>query len=160
MFDEFFGLPLHPLTVHLTVVIVPVAAVTALVFAAVRRWRWLLRWPLGLLAPGGLAATGVSLLAGKAMLESRPELERLVADHEEAGERLLVMMVAFTVMALVATTTLGGPTALASGRGAVRGVPRPAELAVAVALAVVALACIYQVVVTGDLGSRAVWGGG
>lgn len=158
MFDEFFGLPLHPLVVHLTVVIVPVTAATALVFALVRRWRWLLRWPLGLLAPSAFVATGVSLLAGRELVEARPELEQLVSDHAEAGERLVLFMVAFTVVAWAAAVTLGGPSPLVSGRGAVRGVARPVELAVAVLLVVAAAACLYQVVVTGDLGSRAVWG--
>jgi hypothetical protein len=158
MFDEFFGLPLHPLVVHLTVVLVPVTSITAVVFAVVRRWRWLLRWPLGVMTAGALASTGVSLLAGKELLEARPELAPLVADHEEAGERLLIFMAVFTVVSLVAVVTLGGPSPLRSGRGAAKGLSRPAELAVTVVVVVVAVACLYQVVITGDLGSRAVWG--
>lgn len=159
MFDEFFGLPLHPLAVHLTVVLVPVTMVTAIVFAAVRRWRWMLRWPLGLLAVGSLVSTGVSLLAGKALAEARPALAPLVAEHEEAGERLLIFVAVFTVVSLAAMIALGGPTALASGRGDTRGLARPVELGVSALLVVVAAACLYQVIVTGDLGSRAVWGG-
>jgi hypothetical protein len=158
MFDEFFGLPLHPLAVHLTVVLVPVTSVTAVVFAVVKGWRWLLRWPLGVMVVGAVASTGVSLLAGKALLDARPELAQLVAEHEDAGERLLVFTAVFTVVALVAAVTLGGPSPLISGRGAVTGVSRPVEMAVAALLVVVALACLYQTVVTGDLGSRAVWG--
>jgi hypothetical protein len=158
MFDEFFGLPLHPLAVHLTVVLVPVTAVTAIVFAVVRRWRWLLRWPLGVLALGSVASTGVSLLAGRALLEARPELAQLVAEHQDAGERLLVFVAVFTVVALAAAVALGGPSPLISGRGAVTGAGRPVAVAVAAVLVVVAVACLYQTVVTGDLGSRAVWG--
>lgn len=158
MFDEFFGLPLHPLAIHLTVVLVPVTALTAIVFAAVRRWRWALRWPLVLMALGSLVSTGVSLLAGRALVEARPQLARLVAEHEDAGELLLIFTAVFAAAALAAAVTLGGPTALASGRGAHRGVARPAELGVSVLLVVVAAACLYQVIVTGDLGSRAVWG--
>jgi len=159
MFDEFFGLPLHPLVVHLTVVLVPVTMVSAIVFATVRRWRWVVRWPLGVMAVGALASTGVSVLAGNALLEDRPELADLVAEHQAAGQRLLLFMVAFVVVALVATSTLGGPSPLRSGRGQGRGLPRPAETAVAALLIVVSAACLYQVIRTGDLGSRAVWGG-
>ncbi|KAB1647868.1 DUF2231 domain-containing protein [Pseudoclavibacter endophyticus] len=55
MLDSFLGLPLHPLVVHGLVVIGPLTAATAIVYAVRRRWRRALRWPL-LVA---LVATGV-----------------------------------------------------------------------------------------------------
>ena len=47
---EFHGIPLHPLVVHGAVVFTPLAAVAALVFVLVERWRELLRWPTAVLA--------------------------------------------------------------------------------------------------------------
>jgi hypothetical protein len=158
MFDEFTGLPLHVLVIHFAVVLVPATATLALVFAAVSRWRWLLRWPLALAAPAALAVTGVALLSGKAMADARPEIAQLVVDHENAGERLLILMSVFTVLALVAVVTLGGTSALASGRGDRRGIASTGQLVIAVLLGLVSIVCIYQVVITGDLGARAVWG--
>ena len=50
---EINGLPLHPLVVHAAVVFLPCAALLALVYAAVPRWRWAVRWPMvGLTAVG------------------------------------------------------------------------------------------------------------
>ena len=43
---EINGLPLHPLVVHAVVVLSPLAALGGLLYAAVPRWRWWLRWPL------------------------------------------------------------------------------------------------------------------
>src|SRR6266540_2932876 len=43
---EFNGLPLHPLVVHTAVIFGPLAALTALAYAALPRWRDRLRWPM------------------------------------------------------------------------------------------------------------------
>ncbi len=43
---EFNGLPLHPLIVHVVVVFAPLAGIGGILYAAVPRWRWRLRWPL------------------------------------------------------------------------------------------------------------------
>ncbi len=159
MLDEFFGLPLHPLVVHLTVVLVPTTAVVAVVFAVVEQWRWALRWLLGAMVLGSLASTGLSLLAGEAFLASRPELAPLVAEHQAAGKTLLWFVVMFTVATLVAVATLGGPSPMVSGAGGRRGVPKGARVGIGSLLVVMALLCLYQVIRTGDLGARAVWGG-
>jgi hypothetical protein len=159
VFEEFFGLPLHVLVIHLAVVVVPATATLAVVFAVFERWRWLLRWPLAVAAVGSLATVGVAVLSGRAFVDARPELAEVVAEHEQAGNRLLLFMVAFTVVALVAVIALGGQSALASRRGARRGLRRPYDAVVAGLLAVASGACIYQVIRTGDLGARAVWGG-
>ena len=47
---ELNGVPLHPLVVHAVVVLGPLAALTGLAYAFVPQWRWLLRWPLFVLA--------------------------------------------------------------------------------------------------------------
>jgi hypothetical protein len=159
VFEEFFGLPLHVLVIHLAVVVVPATASLALAFAVVGRWRWLLRWPLAIASVGSLAVVGVAVLSGRAFRDARPELAEVVAKHAQAGTRLLWFMVAFTAIALLAVIALGGQSALASGRGTRRGLRPPLEVIIAGLLAVVSGACIYQVIRTGDLGARAVWGG-
>jgi len=59
---ELNGVPLHPLVVHAVVVLAPLAALTGLVYVVVPKWRWLLRWPLVVLA---VAAAGASVLAAR-----------------------------------------------------------------------------------------------
>ena len=152
---ELNGVPVHPLVVHAVVVLGPLAALAGLLYAFVPRWRWLLRWPLVALAVVTAIAAVVAAQAGEALLELRPELEPLVEEHEERGEMLRTVAVAYAVVALVAAWALGGASALASGRGAREtrfGIP------VAAILAVGAVALLVLLFLAGDSGSRAVWG--
>jgi len=147
--------PLHPLVVHAVVVLGPLAALTGLAYAAVPRWRWLLRWPLLVLA---VVAAGASVLAtqsGEALLESRPELAPIVAEHEESGELVRNVALGYAVLSALAAWALGGVSALASRRGAREtrfGLP------VAVLLAAGAVALLVTVYLAGDSGAKAVWG--
>ena len=76
---EISGLPLHPLVVHAAVVFAPLAALNALLYAAVPRWRWLLRWPLVVLTLVAVGSALVAAASGESLLESREGLESLVA---------------------------------------------------------------------------------
>ena len=64
-------MPLHPLVVHAVVVLGPLAAVTGLVYAAVPKWRWLLRWPLVVLAVVVAITALTAVAAGEDLLASR-----------------------------------------------------------------------------------------
>jgi uncharacterized membrane protein len=154
---EFNGLPLHPLVVHLVVVLGPLAALAGLAYAFVPAWRWLLRWPLVALAVLTAVASVLAVAAGESLLEARPQLAPLVEDHQEWGELLRIAALAYVGAVALGAWALGGPSALASGRGAretnpVFGVPA----VVIVAVASVTLAAL--VFLAGDSGSRAVWG--
>ena len=152
---ELNGLPLHPLVVHAVVVLGPLAALMGLAYAFVPRWRWLLRWPLVALSVLTAVAAFVATQSGESLLESRPELEQLVEEHEERGELLRNVALGYAIFSLVAAWALGGVSALASGKGAREtrfGVP------VVVVLAVVALALLVTLFLAGESGARAVWG--
>jgi amino acid transporter len=159
MFERFGDLPLHVLVIHLAVVLLPVSALTGIVFALVPKWRWLLRWPVLLL---GLGSALVALLAkesGEAFEAAIPPLEPVVALHQERGELLVWFTLAFAVLAILAFFGLGGPSALASRRGARPPRSRPLELVVSAAVVVVAVLVIVQTIRTGDAGADAVWTG-
>ncbi len=154
---ELNGVPLHPLVVHAVVVLGPLAALAGLAYAAVPRWRWLLRWPLVVLAVVTAAATVLAAQAGSALLDLRPELEPLVEEHEEYGELLRTVSLGYVVVSAAAAWALGGASALASGRGAreSRGV---LGTITAVLLAVAAIGLLVMLFLAGDSGARAVWG--
>lgn len=158
---EINGLPLHALVVHAAVVFAPLAATVAVAFAAVPAWRWVLRWPAVVLALMATGAVVLGYLSGEDHLENNPQLGQLpdVALHQERGEILLWVTVAFAVLVLVAAVALGGPTALASGRLAVERRAAPLEASVMVLVAVVSVAVVVYAVLTGDAGARAKWGG-
>jgi hypothetical protein len=152
---ELNGVPLHPLVVHAVVVLGPLAALAGLAYALVPRWRWLLRWPLVVLAVVTAVAALAAVAAGEDLLAARPELEPLVEEHEGRGVWLRYVALVYAVVSLVAAWALGGASALASGKGAREtrfGVP------VAAALVVVAICLLIMVYLAGESGSRAVWG--
>ena len=154
---EVNGLPLHPLVVHAVVVLGPLAALVGLLYAAVARWRWLLRWPLVALAAVVVVVSFVAVMAGEDMVAATPALGELVRDHSAWGERLRNWSLGFLAAAALAAWALGGPSALASGGGA--RVSRGAVGWVALALLVVAsVGLVVLVFLSGESGAEAVWG--
>lgn len=154
---EINGVPLHPLVVHAVVVLGPLAGLTGLAYAFVPKWRWLLRWPLVALALVVAVSTVVAAQAGESLLDSRPELEPLVEDHEEWGELLRTWSLSFVVDALLAAWALGGTSALASGRGARESKGVIGWIAMAL-LVVGSIGLLVLVFLAGDSGAQAVWG--
>lgn len=154
---EINGVPLHPLVVHAVVIFGPLAGLTGLVYAFVPTWRWLLRWPLVALSVVVAVTALVAVQAGEALLESRPELGPLVETHQERGELLRTWALTFVVDAALAAWALGGPSALASGRGARES--RGAVGWIAMVLLVAgSIGLLVLVFLAGDSGARAVWG--
>ena len=71
MFDQFNGLPLHPLVVHAAVVFVPLLVVTAILYGVVPQLRSRIGWVAALLAVAAPTAALVAMLSGRAFKESR-----------------------------------------------------------------------------------------
>ncbi|HET7689430.1 MAG TPA: DUF2231 domain-containing protein [Nocardioidaceae bacterium] len=155
---EIFGLPVHVLVVHGAVVFTPLAALATIVFALRPQWRYLSRWPAVLLA---LAATGsvwMARLSGEDLQEARSLPDQLIATHESRGEVLALVMIVFLVLTLLGARLLGGPSGLASGRGAVAVREGWVEKVVPLALVAISVVALVYVVLTGDAGARATWG--
>jgi hypothetical protein len=157
---EFNGLPLHPLIVHVVVVFAPLAGLGGILYAAVPKWRWWLRRPLVACAVIAAIAGIVAVQSGQD-LESQRRLQTLpeLATHSARGRFLRWVLLAFLVPTGLAAWQLGGPSPLtAAGRS-----ERPRRTgAVAWALqlfrlvgAITVLVCVF---LTGDSGSRSVWG--
>jgi len=113
---EFNGLPLHPLIVHVVVVFAPLAGVGGLLYAAVPRWRWWLRWPLVACAVIAAGAGIIAVQSGQS-LENQRHLQTLpeLATHAARGRFLRWVMLALGVAAMATwlripelTEALGG----------------------------------------------------
>ncbi|WBQ07191.1 DUF2231 domain-containing protein [Kribbella sp. CA-293567] len=159
MFERFGDLPLHILVIHLTVLLLPVAALTAIVYALVPKWRWLLRWPTLLLGLAAAVCAFVAKQSGEAFVAAIPQLQPLVKVHQDRGNLLLLFVLVLAVLAVAAFLLLGGPSALASGKGAKETKSRPIELITSAAIVVIGVLVIIQTIRTGDAGAKAVWDG-
>jgi hypothetical protein len=155
---ETAGLPFHALILHAAVVLAPLAALLAIAYALLPRWRYLTRWPTVVMAVVALVTVWMSRLSGQSLLDSRPELAPLVREHQERGQLLSLLTILFTVVVVVAFWGLGGPSGFSSGSGA--RTMRSAAIDRGLSLAVVgaSLLVLVWVFLTGDAGARAVWG--
>lgn len=155
---EIGGLPLHPLVVHAAVTFTPLAALVAILFALVPRWRWLTRW----LAAGSALVALLSVLAarlsGPELLERFAQVPPALQVHRERGELLVWFVLVFFVLVAVAAYTLGGSSPFPDGRGSRESVAPWLDRALPILLVVAAVGVIVQVLLTGHAGSVAVWG--
>jgi uncharacterized membrane protein len=150
--DWMFGeLPLHPLVVHLTVVLIPLAAlsvVLAAVWPAARRRLGILPPILALLA---LILVPITTSAGE-WLADRVAKTPLVERHEELGERMLPWAVALFAVAVA----MWAWHRFAKATGRIR---LTVSILLAVAAIVVACGSVITVVQIGESGAAAVWTG-
>lgn len=167
MFDTIAGLPIHPLVVHATVVVVPAAAVAVLLAALWPRFRRWAGWlPLALSA-ASIALVPLSTSSGDS-LEARVGDSALVERHAELGEGLLVWVVVLLLAAVALqvrdrlaarhpSTPTGGTSATAA-RAHPRGTGGLIATVVALLLVTAGVGgTVVQTVLIGHSGAQAAW---
>jgi uncharacterized membrane protein YhaH (DUF805 family) len=172
VFEEFMGVPLHPLLIHAAVVFVPLLVVASIAYAVVPFVRAYTFWAVALLA---LAAPGAALLAKlsgdafRSRLIARnlvsPEILGKVTQHQQFGNMTLWTTIGLGVITLVLVVLVRPRRRGMAGTG--RSGPAASRVAVPSAVAVVlavltvgaALASLYYVLRTGDSGAKMVWSG-
>jgi hypothetical protein len=160
----YSGLPAHPLFLHVPVILIPVAGIGALVLAAwprlfARHGVW-----IGFVAVVALGATNLTIGAGE-QLRNDLNLQGpgVIAQHASAADTLRILMIAFTAFLLIAVAAFRTPGPRVTGVGPIDGaltaIRSSAALGAALRLlvAVLAVASLYYVFHTGDLGAKAVW---
>lgn len=146
--DEILGIPLHPLIVHAAVVFVPLAVLGTLVFAAVPRWRRGYGWLVVAFSLVALATVPLATRSGRRLRDTLelggPVLEK-VQEHQQMGDRLIwavAPMFVFNVAAMLMVRA---------------GRPAREVTIVGLLASIAALVAGVLVVLTGHLGSQAVW---
>jgi hypothetical protein len=140
-FAELQGLPLHPLVVHLVVILVPLSAVAMLVAIAVPRWRPRLQW----IALAGLVVGGVGTYLAKLSGDSLAAAVGLPTFHAEWGNNMVPL-----VAALMAGSGLWiWLNHLAKWR--------PARFVAAGVVSLLAVSSVAMTYVVGHSGAEAVW---
>ena len=166
MFDTIFGLPVHALVVHATVVIVPTAALAVALAAGWARFRhWAGFLPL-LLSAIAVILVPISTSSGEA-LEQRVGHSDLVEQHARLAEGLLlpVLVLALAALALYwvhlreqAVSTPGGWASRVAERTGGTARPGVAVMAVISLVAVVGvIGTVVQVARIGHSGAEAAW---
>ena len=147
LFDSVFGLPLHPLAVHAVVVLVPLAALGAVVMVVSRR---LARRYGGLIVAACVASFIASIVAKEAG-ESLASRVGVTAQHAQFGN-------AVPILTLILALGLIGFWLVDRGIPANRSRPWWLHVA-AVALIVIAVLATVWVVRAGHSGAESVWQG-
>ncbi len=168
---DLFGLPAHPLLLHLPVVLIPVLAIATVALMIRPTWRERYGLAIALVALLALAATVLTVGAGHAFKEAREAMfsgagfsggptgeNSGLALHEELGDQLRIIMFVFVglIVAAVVVDTFRRHEA-ASDRG--RTVARLGSgAAFRVGLSILAVVALVWVVRTGHEGAKLAWG--
>ena len=163
MFEEFLGLPAHPLLVHGAVVFVPLLVLAAIAYAAVpftRRYIWWAALALAVVAPVAAWAARLSGLAFRDRLirngAKDPAFLANIDQHMNYGTWTAYLSTALGVLTLLLVLVLVKRPV--NGQVAAAGSPVVTIISAVVVIAVAA-ATAYYVFRTGDTGAHIVWSG-
>ncbi|MCK2245296.1 MULTISPECIES: DUF2231 domain-containing protein [unclassified Crossiella] len=152
------GLPLHPLIVHAVVILLPLAALCALLIAIRPVWRRRFGWPVLALTVAGVVAVPVAQVSGEQLQAALGVANPLIQRHADLGTQLLPYALAFGVL-LVAFLVAGRLADRESAAGTAPATWRRVAVAAAVLVAAAGVASTVQVVRIGHSGATAVWNG-
>lgn len=146
--ETVLGLPLHPLVVHATVVLVPLTALLVVLTAVSPRLR---AWAGPLPLVGAVISTilaPISTSTGESLEHSLGE-SKLIEEHAELGDMLVWWCIPLAVVAVAAYLL----------RRSGRTPGKWFDWAIAAVGVVVAVGTLVQVVLVGHSGAQAVWSG-
>lgn len=153
---QLLGLPLHPLLVHAVVVLIPLVVLAVLLtqfWPAVRR-------RLGAVTPLGaavvLALVPLTVVAGESLAEAVGPIPAVTA-HQRLGEMLLPWVVVLFLVAVAqwAWFRWGERRPCERRRGRARAI----QAGLTVAAVAASAGTLVLILLIGESGSRAVWGG-
>lgn len=166
--NSIFGIPAHPLFVHIPVVLIPLAAFGVVVMVIRPTWWERYKWAT-------LAVSGAGMLGAIAAASSGEGLEdavradsnrELLRDHVGAGETARTVSIVFFAVLFVAVVVLPWWTnrqaqqanaSSVGGNAASAGSPRWLRTAVSLVLVVTALGASWSVYDAGHSGAKSVW---
>ncbi|MFI6323141.1 hypothetical protein ACIBG8_36815 [Nonomuraea sp. NPDC050556] len=147
MFDQILGLPAHPLIIHAAVMLTPLLALLAVLYAVLPRFRPYLAWAvvaLAVAAPGAVFAakeSGESLRAAR-FAHADGSVAGRIATHQSFANPLLMSVIGLGVVALLLVFVRN----------------KAASVVLSVVTVLLAGVAGYYVFRAGDSGARAVWG--
>jgi uncharacterized membrane protein len=156
--DQLFGLPAHPLLVHMPVVIIPLTLLLAIAAVAWRRGRSVLSLVVAGAATVGMLGAQLAVMSGEP-LEERVAENSLIEQHAELGEgaRTFAILVFLIAVAYVVREWRGRIPL--PGVDRVRALVAPRAIGIALAVALIASSALTTVWVVraGHAGADATW---
>jgi hypothetical protein len=154
MTATILGLPMHPLIVHATVVVVPAAALAVLLNLLWPRFRRWFGWGVVALPAAALVLVPLTSETGEALEHTLPH-SPLIARHAELADGLLPWVLALMVGAIGLYLWRPGVARITGDRT----FPRWLGVLTVVVAVVAALGTLVQVVLIGHTGATAAWQG-
>ncbi len=151
--DSFFGLPVHPLIVHATVVVVPVAALAAALAALWPRFRRWAAWGPLAAAVAAVVLVPLTTSSGESLQRSLPRSD-LIERHTQLADGLLPWVIALLVGAAALYWTRRHVGVVGS-----RSFPRWLAVVITVVIVAAAAGTLVEVVIIGHTGATAAWAG-
>src|SRR5215218_6215329 len=142
-----FGLPAHPLILHVPVIFIPILGLAAIAVAIWPRERFLL--PVAAFSVVTLAATMLTVGAGEAFQEDRAArrpgpIDPTLQDHMDAGRALRITLILLTLTLVVSLFAKRWPSGVRVG--------------LRVLTVLLAATAVFFVIRTGHLGAKLAWG--
>ncbi len=158
MFDELFGLPAHPLLVHLPVVLIPLTLAIAIAAVAWTRGRKVLSLVVAGAAAVSMIGAQIAVMSGGA-LEERVRETDLVRQHADLGEGTRTFAIVVFLAAVAFVVREWGGALRVPGAERLRALLAPRAVGVVVSVALLASAGLTTVWVvrTGHIGAKATW---
>lgn len=159
--EKLFGLPAHPLLVHIPVALIPLCALGAIAMVVSTTWRQRIGWIVVVLMGVAVGASQLAAGSGEALQDSLNRESQLLERHAEMGETFVWFALVFflAVAGLMiwdamqrrkatAETGDGGPARISGGT---------VRLILSIVVVLTAVGASYRVYQVGHSGAKAVW---
>jgi uncharacterized membrane protein len=158
---KLFGLPAHPLLVHIPVVLIPLAGLGGIWVALSSKWRAKIGWVVVTIAGVGLVGSWLAIQSGRTFYAALGEGSQTLERHTDLGNTFIWFALAlfFSLLALVLWDGVQVRKAAREGRQPDRKAIARGPIAMALSVLVIAatIASGVQIFRIGDSGAKSVW---
>ena len=158
--ETIFGLPAHPLLVHIPVVLIPLCAVGAVWIVVWPSWRPRIGWIVVVLSGFTVVMSQLAAGSGEALEDALDKESSLLERHTELGDTFVWFALAFFVAVLALMlwdrAQRGKADPLGGSGGRVRATS-PAAVVLIILVVVTAAAASFRIYQVGHSGAQSVW---
>lgn len=156
---DIFGLPTHPLVVHVAVVLVPLAALALIAVGWNAAWRRRYYFPIALLALVGAVGAFAAKQTGGSLKRALRQAGKQVGSHPQQGDQafFLAALFAAVCIALYVYESYGEQIRARLGISDRYRLPFDENLALYAVAVPVAVAAAVMMIIAGHSGATLVW---